>query len=579
MRSYLGSVLAVVLFILVAGAAGFDATEAGSNPGIHNFGDALWWALVTMTTVGYGDIFPVTLFGRLIGAVLMVTGIGTLGISTAAIAAYLIRSDRLDALRIRGMEGHVVVCGLGAAGALLAQAFRAQGRQVLVIEKDDTNPRIVACRDAGIAVLIGDAARPETLRRARLDRAREMLVVCGSDGENMQVTAQANALRQVHPERLTCATQINDPELWYALRTWELSESHGVRQEFFNLSELGARALLALHPPFAGRSVGAKRPTGAGAQKILLVGAGPIGQYLIQHMVRQRQDDAEAHKPPLQIVLVDRHPEPAHDQMHYRHPELRTLAEVTALAMDLRSSEFQRGAFLFDGHGHCVIAHAYVCLDDDGLALSTALLLVNHLRRFGVPVTVQMPQEGGLASLLNAARSSSDRSSGQLQVFSLLEQACKPELVLGGTNEVLARALHQDYLESAGDKTDSDAAVAWEDLSAEMQEANRNEANHIAIKLKAAGLHLVPLTALEAEPFSFTPDEVEQLAMLEHDRWVKERTALGWTPGPRNAENKTNPNLVPWSELPEASREMNRASVRQLPTFLMRTGFTARKSG
>ncbi|HTH49559.1 MAG TPA: RyR domain-containing protein, partial [Candidatus Limnocylindria bacterium] len=190
-----------------------------------------------------------------------------------------------------------------------------------------------------------------------------------------------------------------------------------------------------------------------------------------------------------------------------------------------------------------------------------------------------MPQEGGLASLLNAARSSSDRSSGQLQVFSLLEQACKPELVLGGTNEVLARALHQDYLESAGEKTDSDAAVAWEDLSAEMQEANRNEANHIAIKLKAAGLHLVPLTALEAEPFSFTPDEVEQLAMLEHDRWVKERTALGWTPGPRNAENKTNPNLVPWSELPEASREMNRASVRQLPTFLMRTGFTARKSG
>lgn len=58
---------------------------------IDTFSEALWWALVTITTVGYGDITPVTPTGRVIAGVLMVVGIGFLGIFTSSLASYFVQ--------------------------------------------------------------------------------------------------------------------------------------------------------------------------------------------------------------------------------------------------------------------------------------------------------------------------------------------------------------------------------------------------------------------------------------------------------------------------------------------------------
>ena len=87
--------------VIVFAAAGleyhFEAGAAGSN--IHDFGDALWWAVVTVTTVGYGDRFPVTPGGRGVAVVLMLVGIGLVGTVTATVASYFIeqRDDGITA--------------------------------------------------------------------------------------------------------------------------------------------------------------------------------------------------------------------------------------------------------------------------------------------------------------------------------------------------------------------------------------------------------------------------------------------------------------------------------------------------
>ncbi|WP_193311466.1 potassium channel family protein [Georgenia satyanarayanai] len=83
----------VSLLCFVAALAVLDAERGGEGP-IQTFGDALWWSATTVTTVGYGDMFPITATGRLVAVALMVGGIATVGVVTASLASWLIDAIR-----------------------------------------------------------------------------------------------------------------------------------------------------------------------------------------------------------------------------------------------------------------------------------------------------------------------------------------------------------------------------------------------------------------------------------------------------------------------------------------------------
>lgn len=86
---------ATAMTIFLAGLAVLDA-EQGSGGQINNFGDAVWWAFVTITTVGYGDFVPVTPTGRVVAAGLMVGGIALIGVVTATLASWIVERVSLE---------------------------------------------------------------------------------------------------------------------------------------------------------------------------------------------------------------------------------------------------------------------------------------------------------------------------------------------------------------------------------------------------------------------------------------------------------------------------------------------------
>jgi len=155
----------------------------------------------------------------------------------------------------------------------------------------------------------------------------------------------------------------------------------------------------------------------------------------------------------------------------------------------------------------------------------------------------------------------------------------------------LGRLIHEAYCReraAVGETPAKNAALrAWDDLPADLQTANREQAADIPAKLRAIGYELVTaprgLTTAGARPpddpdfLAAVRDHEERLAIGEHERWSRSRLRAGWLPGPRDDTARRHPNLVPWEELDEAARDKDREAVRGIPFLLARAGFRVRR--
>ena len=113
-----------------------------------------------------------------------------------------------------------------------------------------------------------------------------------------------------------------------------------------------------------------------------------------------------------------------------------------------------------------------------------------------------------------------------------------------------------------------------DELDFGLKESNRKQADQIQEKLRRVRCGLYPVVEEEALSFEFTPEEVEILAEMEHERWVLERGADGWVYGEtRDVDAKISPHLLPWDELTEEVKEYDRETVRGIPEFLVKAGF------
>ncbi|MCA9613651.1 MAG: ion transporter, partial [Myxococcales bacterium] len=162
------------------GGGSLYLVEHGHPDGITSLGEGLWWSLVTITTVGYGDVTPVTDLGRVIAGTLMVAGLFTLALFAGIVGHSLLNAVltiREDQFRMSGRANHVVVCGFEEGLEQLLRAF--------VEERSLANAEVVLFgpheRPAGIAPELawvqGDPTKESELDKVRLVHASAVLVV------------------------------------------------------------------------------------------------------------------------------------------------------------------------------------------------------------------------------------------------------------------------------------------------------------------------------------------------------------------------------------------------------------------
>lgn len=210
--------------------------------------------------------------------------------------------------------------------------------------------------------------------------------------------------------------------------------------------------------------------------------------------------------------------------------------------------------FSYDDSGH-IIAHK-ICPEDDIVPLGEELGLAR--------ITEGLFPEPSVRNYL----------SGNFKHFGFLDahdlQMYRQSQGIYGSIGLIARELFGRYKNHVKRDMEIPDYEHFEDQPQDLQDSNYAQARAIVDKVDRLGYRMVPLEMCSASErvMEIPEPEVEYLAYIEHRRWVNERLKAGWTPGPRNAEAKTTPYLVPYDELEESVKDYDRQPVRDIIPIL-----------
>lgn len=186
--------LLFLIFTILLGMVAFSIAED------LNVMDSLYFTVITMTTVGFGDIVPSTPAGRILAVIIApmglvaVFGIGISMVEEQLRHLYLTGGARSMEKRLARLRDHFIVCGYGRLGSNVASDLENMKQEVVVIDKDAEKTRQI--KRPYIIPLVGDALRDDTLRTAGISRARGLIATFSEDTNNVYVVLEARDLRQ-----------------------------------------------------------------------------------------------------------------------------------------------------------------------------------------------------------------------------------------------------------------------------------------------------------------------------------------------------------------------------------------------
>ncbi len=183
----------ILMALLVLGSLGFVWLEG------WNYFDAFYMTVATLTTLGGGEVQPLSKLGRIYTMALLLAGMGVLLYIVTSLARVVVEGEIRAVLgrrklvkKIKGLKDHYIICGFGRIGEIIARQLKERGISVVIIENKPEN--LSRLEESGYYVVAGDATREEVLQEAGIERARGLVAVVSTDADNVYIVLTARSL-------------------------------------------------------------------------------------------------------------------------------------------------------------------------------------------------------------------------------------------------------------------------------------------------------------------------------------------------------------------------------------------------
>ena len=191
-----GPVFAVVLLavVMLSGTIGYMVIEGWSA------WDAFYMSVITITTVGYGEVHPLSFGGQVWTVILLFGGVGSALYVFTLLATVVVEGGlpqrlqkRRQARMLNYIKDHFIVCGYGRIGSIVASQLQKQNVPFVLIERDPA--RLQAAMMDGVLAVQADASHEDVLKRCGIENARGLIAAVGTDAENVYTVLSARVLR------------------------------------------------------------------------------------------------------------------------------------------------------------------------------------------------------------------------------------------------------------------------------------------------------------------------------------------------------------------------------------------------
>ena len=212
-RFELLTLLFLLFFIVMTAGIAIYVLEERINPHITSLFDALYWSLITITTVGYGDIAPETDAGRTISMLVIISGIAMISFATSVIVSAF--SERLSELKenriieqVNKSRSFLIICGYGQMAKMFFRQKKEKIDNYIILDKSPK--RVEQARKDGYQAIVDDASRFETLSKFNVEHANiTILCLTGSDVENIYITLNAKSISR----KIRVIARVNDTNI------------------------------------------------------------------------------------------------------------------------------------------------------------------------------------------------------------------------------------------------------------------------------------------------------------------------------------------------------------------------------